>query len=162
MRNNRIKKISHALAILVATAWVGGLWAIGYLAAPVLFQALEDRQLAGALAGRLFALVANLGIGCALYLLAYYFVQFGGQAWRQKVVWVIAGMLLLTLFGKFGIQPIMADLKAQALPLGVMQSTFAGQFRTWHGVASIVYLVQSLLAIMLILTVNVSGRGAEG
>lgn len=149
-----MKKISYSWALLAASAWVGGLWAIGYLAAPVLFQALEDRKLAGALAGRLFTLVSNLGIGCALYLLAYYFAWLGKAALKQKVVWVIGGMLLLTLFGKFGIQPIMAELKVQALPLEVMQSEFAGQFRTWHGVASIIYLVQSLLGIALILKVN--------
>ena len=150
-----MKKISYSWALLAATAWVGGMWSIGYLAAPVLFQTLEDRQLAGALAGKLFTLVANLGIACALYLLAYYFVQLGTRALRQKVVWVIASMLLLTLFGKFGIQPIMADLKVQALPLEVMHSAFAGQFRIWHGVASIIYLVQSLLGIVLILKVSV-------
>lgn len=155
------KKISYSWALLAATAWVGGLWAIGYLATPVLFQALEDRQLAGALAGRLFTLVANLGIGCAIYLLVYYFAWLGSAAMKQKVVWVIGSMLLLTLFGKFGIQPIMAGLKVQAMPLEVMQSEFAGQFRTWHGVASIIYLVQSLLGIILILKVNESEKTAN-
>ena len=149
------KKISYSWALLAASAWAGGLWAIGYLAAPILFQTLADRQLAGLLAGRLFTATAYMGIVCALYLLAYYFFQAGKQALRLQVVRVVLGMLLLTLFGHFGIQPIMADLKMQALPLEVMQSAFAGQFRTWHGVASVIYLVQSLLAIMLIIKVNV-------
>ena len=33
------------------TLWVGGLWIIGYLVTPVLFKTLDNRQLAGELAG---------------------------------------------------------------------------------------------------------------
>ena len=153
-------KMGYSWALLVATAWVGGMWAIGYLAAPVLFQVLEDRQLAGILAARLFSLMANLGIGCALYLLVYYLVRFGRPALKQTVVRVVISMLMLTLIGKFGIQPIMADLKVQALPLEVMHSALAGQFRIWHGAASIIYLLQSLLGIMLILKVNAPDSSA--
>ncbi|MDO8413150.1 MAG: DUF4149 domain-containing protein, partial [Gallionellaceae bacterium] len=119
--------------------------------APIVFQTLPDKQLAGMLAGKLFTAMANVGMGCALYLLAYYSMQLGKQVFQHKVVWVITAMLFLTLVGQWGIQPIMAELKAQALPAEVMHSVFAEQFKTWHGVASIIYLVQSLLGIMLIL-----------
>ena len=146
-----MKKIGHVLALLAITAWVGGLWAIGYMVTPVLFQTLADRQTAGLLAGKFFAVIAYTGMVCALYLLAYHFVQSGKQAYRQKIVWVIAVMLLLTLAGQCGIQPIMADLKAQALPGEVMNSLLAGQFKVWHGVASIIYLLQSLLGVVLVL-----------
>ena len=149
-----MKKISHSLALLAVTAWVGGLWAVGYLVAPVLFQTLPDRQLAGMLAGKLFAATAYLGIVCASYLLAYHYAQHGRQTFRQKTTWVIAAMLLLTLAGQFGIQPLMAELKTQALPAEVMLSEFAGRFRILHGVASIIYLLQSLLGIVLVLRVG--------
>ena len=149
-----MNKIGHGLALLAASVWVGGMCVIGYLAVPVLFQTLPDRQLAGMLAGKLFAAMAYTGIVCALYLLAYYFAQFGRQAFRQKTFWVIAAMLLLTLAGQFGIQPILAGLKAQAMPDAVMHSVYAESFRTWHGVASIVYLVQSLLGIALVLKIG--------
>jgi hypothetical protein len=59
-------------------------------------------------------------------------------------------MLLLTLAGHFGIAPVIAQLKAQALPSDVMNSVFADRFQTWHGVASIAYLIQSLLGLVLI------------
>ena len=148
------KQISYSWALLAACAWVGGMWTTGYLVTPVLFQTLEDRQLAGLLAGKLFALSSDVGIICALYLLLYYFIGGGQRALRYRVVWVVAIMLLLTLIGLFGIQPMMANLKMQALPAEVMHSAFAEQFRMWHGVASIIYLVQSLLGILLILKVN--------
>ena len=149
-----MSKISHALALLAATLWVGGIGAIGYLAVPVLFQTLADKQLAGMLAGKLFSVTAYLGIICGVYLLAYYVVQLGSQAFRQKAFWVVGIMLLLTLIGQFGIQPILADLKAQALPMEVMKSALAGSFRTWHGVASIMYLVQSILGVALVIMIG--------
>ena len=37
---------------------MGGLWAIGYLAAPVLFASLGDKMLAGMLAGKMFTWIA--------------------------------------------------------------------------------------------------------
>ena len=149
-----MNKMSHALAQLAATLWVGGIGAIGYLAVPVLFQTLADKQLAGMLAGKLFSVTAYLGIICGVYLLAYYLVQLGSQASRQKVFWVVGIMLLLTLIGQFGIQPILADLKAQALPMEVMKSALAGSFRTWHGVASVIYLVQSILGVALVIMIG--------
>jgi len=42
-----MKNIGSNFAWLAATAWVGGQWAIGYLAIPVLFLTLPDKMLAG-------------------------------------------------------------------------------------------------------------------
>jgi hypothetical protein len=145
-----MNKFSDAMALILITAWVGGLWAIGYLAAPALFYSLNDRQLAGMLAGTLFAWIAYLGIVAGFYLLIHRLARFGTQALRQSFFWATLGMLLLTFAGHFGIQPILAHLKAQALPADVMQSVFANRFRTWHGIASIAYLGQSLLGLTLI------------
>ena len=60
-------------------------------------------------------------------------------------------MLLLIVAGHFGIQPILAQLKTQAMPADVMQSVFADRFKAWHGVASIAYLAESLLGLVLVL-----------
>jgi hypothetical protein len=75
---------------------------------------------------------------------------------RETLFIIAAAMLLLTMLTQFGIQPLMADLKAQALPLEVSQSEFAGRFRMWHGVSSILYLLQSLLGAALV--VKVAGK----
>jgi hypothetical protein len=146
-----MKKISDSLALLAVTAWVGSLWGIGYVAVPVLFQTLPDRMLAGLLAGKMFALVAYIGIASACYLLAYHLNASGRTAFKQTIFRVIVVMLLLTMIGQFGIQPVMTDLKAQALPADVMHSAFADQFRMLHGVSSILYLLQSLLGALLVL-----------
>ena len=146
-----MKNLSHHLASLAATAWVGGLWAVGYLAVPVLFRAQPDKQLAGMLAGQMFIWLGVLGMVCGAYLLVRYVSISGRAALRQRVFWVVAVMLLITLLLQFGIQPIMADLKVQALPLDVMHSALAGRFKMLHGVSSIAYLIESLLGAFLIL-----------
>lgn len=149
-----LKNLPRHFEVLCAALWVGGMWAVGYLVVPVLFQALSDRQLAGQLAGKMFTVMAYVGIGCALYLLARQLRQFGRSFWKQKTFRLIAAMLLLVLIGQFGLQPVMADLKAQALPLDVMQSALAGQFKALHGAASMIYLVQSLLGAALLLRLS--------
>lgn len=142
---------SDKLSLIVITAWVGALWAIGYLAAPALFHALADKQVAGMLAGKMFTLVAYVGMVSAFYLLMQRLVRYGTASLKQGFFWAVFFMLLLTLAGHFGVQPIMAELKAQAMPADVMQSVFADRFRTWHGVASIAYLIESLLGLVLVL-----------
>jgi predicted cobalt transporter CbtA len=146
-----MKNLGNNFALLAATAWVGGQWAVGYLTVPVLFQTLPDKMLAGMLAGKMFSLIDYVGMACAVYLLAYLSRKAGNATLRQPLFWIVAAMLLLTLVGEFGFQPVMASLKAQALPADVMHSPYADKFKMLHGIASICYLVQSLLGIALIL-----------
>jgi len=103
------------------------------------------------LAGKMFELVGYLGMVCGGYLLIDRLVIYGKVALRQPLFWVVAAMLLFTLAIQYGIQPVMADLKAQALPALVTQSQFAGQFRMLHGISSIIYLIESLLGAFLVI-----------
>jgi hypothetical protein len=144
-----VRNIPHYIASLSTVLWVGGIWAIGYIAVPVLFQSMPDRQLAGLLAGKMFTWMAYVGIGCAAYLLAYQIHQLGSNIFKQKAFIIIISMLTLTVAGQFVFQPMMAVLKAQAFPLDVMQSALASKFRLMHGLASVLYLIQSLLGLVL-------------
>lgn len=146
-----MKNLTHSLYSLSITAWVGSLWAIGYLAVPVLFYAQTDRQLAGLLAGSMFTKASYLGMICGAYLIGYSFMKSGRTAISQPLFWVIAAMLALTILIQFGIQPVMTGLKAQALPLDVMHSEFSNRFKMLHGLSSIVYLAQSLLGALLVI-----------
>lgn len=146
-----MRKLADALHPVAVTLWVGGLWAIGGIAAPTLFAGLADKMLAGTLAGRLFTLIAYVGIACGLYLLLFRFARFRFRAVRQGFFWVVLAMLLLTLAGHFGIQPILASLKAQALPHDVMRSVLRDRFSVWHGVSGVLYLIQSALGLTLVL-----------
>lgn len=144
-----LRELPHWLAVIATVAWVGGMWAVGYLAVPALFQSLADRQLAGMLAGKMFTWMAFLGMACGAYLLLYQAHPVRRAVAKHKTV-IVTLMLILLGVGQFLIQPVMADLKFQALPAEVMQSPFAGQFKMLHGAASILYLLQSLLGIALL------------
>jgi len=135
---------------MVVTFWVGCLWAIGFVAAPLLFARIPDRTLAGIVAGDLFTVVAYAGSGCAIYLLLSRLLRFGRASLRQGFSWVVILMLILTLAGKFGVQPILEQLRRQALPEDVMASVYRDQFNVWHGVASGIYVVESVLGIVLV------------
>jgi hypothetical protein len=145
-----MKVLTEAVYAVALTLWTGGQWAIGYIVAPALFYTLEDRAQAGALAGRLFTLIAYVGIACASYLLLFRLARFGGAGLKHGVFWVVLIMLLLVIAGEFGVQPILAGLKDQALPKGVMESVFRDRFAAWHGVASVLYLIQSALGVLLV------------
>lgn len=146
-----MKNLSRHLASLAVTAWVGGLWAIGYLAVPVLFRAQPDKQLAGMLAGQMFAALGYLGMACGTCLLLVRFLESGKAALREPVFLVVVAMLVITLAIQFEIQPLMTGMKSRAMPLDVMQSTYANSFKLWHGISSILYLVESLLGALLII-----------
>jgi len=135
---------------LVITFWVGGLWITG-LSASILFDTISDRQLAGSVAGQLFEMVSYIGIASGLLLLAQRFVQFGMPSLKQRYVWIVGTMLLLILVGYFGIQSHLAQLKADAFPVEVMQSDYAKQFAIWHGISGVIYLMECLLGAALVL-----------
>jgi Domain of unknown function (DUF4149) len=151
MQHNFMLNLPRHLATLSVTLWVGGMWMLGYVVMPVLFKVLPDRQLAGMAAGQLFTLLAYIGICCGLYLLIYQLRQHGRDALRQHTFRITVAMLLLVLAGQFLIQPILAGLKVQALSQDVMNSPLATQFKTWHSISAVLYLVQSLLGIALVI-----------
>ncbi len=138
------------LNLIVITLWVGALWMTG-LTAYVLFDTLRDKQLAGSLAGRLFTIVSYIGMASAIYLLIQRLLDYGTSAFKQGYFWAVLVMLLLVLAGHFGIQPLLAQLKSAALPNDVMQSVFASRFKTWHGVASVAYLIECILGFVVVL-----------
>lgn len=149
-----MRKFTEALYLVTITLWVGGMWAIGYLAAPVLFASFGDRQLAGLVAGKLFTLIGWIGLGSASYLLIFLIARFGRRFFGSAVFWLVLLMALMTVASQFGIQPLMAQLKADALPRAVMESVLRDRFAAWHGASSILYLIQSLLGLWLVVWAN--------
>jgi MFS family permease len=143
-------RFAEALQSIAATLWVGAMWGLGYIVAPLLFSRLGDRALAGLIAGKLFSLIAWVGIACAIYLLLFRMVRFGSGVFKQGVFWIVLLMLALVCAGEFGVQPIMAALKEEALPKQVMESVLRDRFSAWHGVSSVLYIIQSLLGAGLV------------
>ncbi|RFU46861.1 DUF4149 domain-containing protein [Paraburkholderia sp. DHOC27] len=144
--------VPHRLFRLLTVVWVGSLLTIGYAVAPVLFTSL-DRMAAGAVAAQLFHIEGVLGVVCGVLLLglANVLIRRGGDAYR-RLRWLIAGMLVCVLVGYFALQPFMNALRMAALEAGtdVGHSAYATRFGVLHGVSSLFYLIESLLAIVLV------------
>lgn len=145
-----MRGFSEALYRLAIVLWVGALLSVGYLVAPVLFAHAGDRQLAGQLAGRLFAWVAWIGLGCGLYLILFSCVRQRFACFKRLLFWLVLAMAGMAAIQLFGIQPLMAQLKLEALPKEVMESVLRDRFAAWHGISSILYLLQSLLGLWLV------------
>lgn len=127
---------------VLLTLWIGGLWIVGYLVAPTLFTALDDRATAGMLAGRMFTAMSYLGLFAGGLLLLGQWSRHG-LAWRT---WLLIGMLILIAVGQFLIQPMMVELKAAGLPDDLSKS----EFGMLHGISSTLYLINSLLGLALV------------
>ena len=149
-----LQRQADRLTLLAVTLWVGALWSVGFIAVPTLFNLIADRTLAGEVAGRLFELVARLGLVCGFLLLIQAVGVHGRAAWRMHAVWVIVAMLLCAMLIQFGIQPGMAQLKAAAAPLAVMESDFADAFALRHRISTSIYVLQSVLGVVLVVNLR--------
>jgi len=135
---------------ILLTLWVGGLWTTGYLVAPMLFQVLDDRRLAGEIAGRMFSTMNYLGLACGMLLLLAVMYQTGRNWARTWQLWVLLAMLLLVSVGELVLQPLIHALKA-ATPGGFIPgSAAAARFGMLHGVSSLLFLTTSLLGLALV------------
>lgn len=119
----------------------------GYVVAPSLFASLDDRQLAGQLAGQVFRLVSYIGLAAGSVLLISVLMR-AGSAWRREWrVWTLIAMLVLVLIGAFVIQPMMVELKVGGIVPGSAQ---AAAFGRMHGISSVLFLITSVLGLGLV------------
>lgn len=137
---NRIERLLLAL-------WVGLMVGVGYIAAPVLFKTLDDRKLAGSLAGEMFYVVMMIGliVGGVLLLLRY--KEESVAMFRQWRGWLLLLMLSLVATSIFILQPMVAEVKALGMPEG---SDNAKTFGVLHGISSMTYMVTVIAGCVLI------------
>lgn len=133
---------------LLLTLWVGSLWAIGYVAVPVVFFTLDDRHLAGNVAINMFNAVRLISLICGGVLLIDLLFSTRPVPWRRNWrIWAVLVMLFLIGVSQFVLQPLMESLRAG----GIVEGTKAAkQFGQLHGVASVLYLITSMLGLMLV------------
>lgn len=133
---------------LLLTIWVGGMLAIGYMVAPTLFATLDDRQLAGMLAGKMFKIIYVVGLGATAILLLGLIINQGKSLIKEWRSWILIIAFVLIVIGFFVLQPAMQDLKAQGLLEGSEQ---AAQFAQLHRLSSTLYTVTSLCGLVLVI-----------
>lgn len=143
--------------MLLVAIWAGSMWTVGYFVAPILFATSEDKVLAGKIAGSLFQAEACLSLACGLLLV--FLCKLTAHKFlikeRKIVLLLIVGMLICTLVGYFVLHPYMVDLRtvmheAAGPDLIVAKSKFG----LLHGLSSALYLLESLLAVALILKIR--------
>ena len=149
MRISTAHLIDIVQAILAAL-WVGTMWSTGALVAPALFRMIDDRALAGDVAGHLFGVTAFVGFAAGGCLLLLRLIEHRCAALRQPLFWLVVSMITLVCLMQFGVQPILAGLREQAHPEQAMQTALANSFATWHAVAGILYIVVSALGLVLV------------
>ena len=132
--------IVPALERILLTLWVGSLWVTGFVVAPVLFALLDDRALAGTLAGELFSIAAWIGLVAGSMLLMLNLLNYRAINWRGAV---LAGMLLLVVVGQFVLAPMIAELRAQGL-------SGSSRFGQLHGLASVLFIATSVCGLLLV------------
>ncbi len=127
---------------ILLTIWIGALWTIGFLVTPTLFGILEDRHMAGMLAGKMFTAVSYIGLFSGLVLLLSEFRR-SESFQSNKRVWLLILMLILVVIGEFLIQPQMAALKQAGLSVGP-------EFDRLHGIATVLYMLNCLFGLVLL------------
>ncbi len=134
---------------VLLTLWVGGMWAIGFMAVPTLFSMLDDRQLAGMLAGQMFKIMYIVGFAVSLVLLVSVFINQGMSVAKQWRTWILTLAFVLIALGLFVLQPAMQEIKAQGMAEGSAQ---AERFATLHKASSTMYTVTSLCGLVLVVS----------
>jgi len=132
---------------ILLTLWVGGMWAVGYIVAPTLFNMLE-KSIAGNVAGQLFTIMSYVGLVCGSLLIIGTVNRLGAQVTQHWVFWALIVMVLFILIGQFIIQPMMAELKASGIT-----DLNRSEFGKLHGIASVLFLINSLLGLALVVNV---------
>ncbi len=125
---------TRVLTLLVCL-WTGAVLAIALIAAPSAFAALPSKELAGQVAGRMFAIEAY---GSVVLAAAAWFTMKGESL---KSSWPFAMALLLvmigTISGYFGMQPELQQVKAT---LG----SSSGRYAALHGLSMGLYSLKAL------------------
>jgi len=132
-------------AALLAGLWAGVILCIATIGAPASF-AIAPRDIAGQVAGQMFAREAYLSLGVALILLMAIrrrtrdHVGEGKGSVMSANMLLVLGALFCTVLGYFALQPMMAAAKVGqgALSFGAL-----------HGISAVFFVLKGLLILAL-------------
>jgi hypothetical protein len=141
------------LRLVLIAFWCGMTWTVGYVVAPTLFQVLDNRALAGNIAGTLFhfqAIASLLLSGVVIWLSRLAPGPRDSDVrplHRQRDVGLVAAMALMSVVGYYALQPLM-HLARHAMA----EDDVAAQarFAALHAASALMYLAQSLLGLWLL------------
>ncbi|HEY9198748.1 MAG TPA: DUF4149 domain-containing protein [Gammaproteobacteria bacterium] len=136
-------RLWSTLERVLLALWVGALWTVGFVVAPVLFAELE-RSVAGNIAGILFHYLNFVGLLIGGLLL----VRNRLAARPANAPGLLLMLMLVSiLINEFGFAPQIAALREAGFAAG---SEAAAQFGRLHGAASVLYLINALFGLTLL------------
>ena len=142
--------MSRVIVRILAALWVGTLWSVGLLVAPVLFATIAPAE-AGRVVAVVFLYQAMGGLAAAAAMLLLDRAAAGellGRPGRKAVLLMAVGVGL----GYFGLKPLMDHGRA-LLAAGQPVPAWA-DFGMLHGVSSGIYLLVALLGLRLVAVVR--------
>lgn len=126
--------------------WIGALWTVGFIVAPLLFAELE-RAVAGRIAGVLFGYLNYFGLVVGVLLLARNrLLARPGLDWRALLLTL---MLVFILINEFVLAPEIAALREMGFEAGTVQAARFGQL---HGAASMLYVLNAVFGLTLLIS----------
>ena len=132
---------------------LGLLLVSGYVVTPILFDKAGSSEIAGMLAGQLFH-TANSGLLILAVAVAFFWFRMASAGIRVGKLrcLLLLAVALMVAANEFALTPILADLKQQ---IGDMSSVSKDDpqrqlFGMWHGAASLLHLLTTLCAGLLV------------
>ena len=132
---------------IFAALWLGGMAAVGLIGAPTAFAIIPDKMLAAAVASRMFYIMAlaALVLGGLLMVLERAHAR---PLAASTPFFLVLGGLFFAVLGEFVVVPhLLAAATAHASSAGM-----------WHGVASLVYLLQAVCVFAYVWKLPAAGK----
>lgn len=138
MAASRVGILSR-LVTLVAMFWMGSLWTICAVVATGLFAFLDDRHLAGSIAGQFFHIATWLGVAFAMLLAALLAVA--ANLTRALAVWIAVGAAP-PLANELALLPVMETAR---------QAGNMALFGSLHLVSVVLFAIAGIATLVLAL-----------
>lgn len=133
-----MRSLTDRAPLLLAALWWGGLTALAFVAVPLAFAHHGNPALAGPYAARLFQILCGSSLCCSLLLMLWLRLRRQQPMLQRLLPWLLLAALA-ALLQEYGV--------AQRI-LGARAS--AGDLRLWHGLGTLLVLLQWLAALRTI------------
>jgi hypothetical protein len=134
----------RSFAAVIAALWAGTLCTVCCVVAPVLFATLAERQLAGELAARFFAIAAIVG-ACSGVLLVILIAAGRLRVLRKWSTGVIVATAGLPVLSELALGPMMNAARA---------ADDMSRFGMLHGIAAVLFFAACLGSIAVVVLVS--------
>jgi ABC-type thiamin/hydroxymethylpyrimidine transport system permease subunit len=136
----------HIIATLALAIWFGGGIVAGFITPQAAFGVLEDRQLAGALAGMVLGRFSIMALVCGIVYGATWLGRLGSGRPFPRLALILTGIAILVVsYNHFILTPDIALLR-EAIRAGGETPELTGQFGRLHGTSVILFGIQWILA----------------